>query len=173
MHAWLGQHRQSAVGLGLTVDVTELEACGHRLEAVPRELADRLDAELERLAGRVYDAAYQNLSGSGYKAGRGFGAANLARWGLTADALLNVRSGRLRGALTRLFRRLEKLIENDVFYGALWEFGFTLKPWGREPGHPVQVPWMSEAYERSVGGPEGVREALQRVVAGYFEGGLL
>lgn len=172
---WSGQHGLAPVEHGFTVDVRDLVRLGERMGLAAGRVKSAVTDEIHHIGRDVYMRAYRNLSGDAHKehlSERSYAAARLtigperaSKYG-SLGAMLNVRTNRLRGALMQKDGPLSSLIQNDVFYGALWERGIpNFKAWGRWPSPQEPRPWMGQAVaEVDVAGrgPSRIRAAVER-----------
>lgn len=159
--------------LQLRVDATQLLGWSNRLKKAGPETLKRVGTAVHRFAGGFYARAYKLISGDQHetrvvidnpknKTQRRHNAKLKARK-LTAsgEAVLNVESGALRGGLVAAHGPLWSQIQDDVFYGAVWEQGRK-----RADGTLDKRPWFFRAYEE-VGGDE---QFFREVGKAMFDG---
>lgn len=165
---------------GVAVDVTEVQRLAEQFGVAHNAALKAIDGALDDRAKAFYDVAYRNLSGdevaveSG-KTARQLKAANLiiGPRGVpgvdTLKAMLNYRTGRLRGSLVRRSRFLEKAVQDDVDYGFFWEEGHEQFAWGHDTGKFMQIKWFSSALVEAKSDEPDVREACERALNGAME----
>lgn len=173
-----GQDEYTAEPLKLRIDMSAVAQLADDLRAATEPTLDLVKREVRTYAVRVWALAYRNISGHGYtlkesqkirkrdretgkmkrvRRGERWFKRQRAKVGLwTGGAVLNVRTGRLRGGLIARHMGMASLVEDDVFYGHGWETG-----WG---GTRPPRAWFMPAFEEA-GGEQGFIDAVTRAVA--------
>lgn len=111
--------------VGVTIDIDDLIELRRDLERASDQVKEHVTKAIHAFGGEVYDAAKANLTGE----------------------VLQVRTGRLRGAWVQRKDDLAWLAEDDVFYGAIHEAG--------------NYPWLQPAWD-GAGGDEAVVTAIRK-----------
>lgn len=155
--------------LGIKLDLTQFERFNTRLKAASPAVLDKVDAAVKTFGQGFYDRAFQNLSGSAHyndqprgRAGtksHARSAARISAMRFSTEAVLNVRTGRLRGALIKREARLRVEVQDDVFYGAIHE---------GTPEEPGRYPWFMPALA-AVGGEDGFFDAVDAALGAGLE----
>lgn len=119
------QHSVNAVGISVNLDgYAELRA---DILRAPKAVQDEITRMLHAWGDKLYKGARQNLSGD----------------------VLQVQTGRLKGALVIHKDALAVEVEDDVFYGAIHEEG--------------NFPWMQPAWDE-LGGEAGAIKVVQEAL---------
>jgi hypothetical protein len=123
--------------VGISVDLSDFARVADALKRGGPEFERGLTGIIHGFADDVYEGAMDNI---GRRKGEG--------------KILHFRSGRLHGAMGKHHGKLYSEIENDIFYGALWEYGFD-----DVSGQHHKRAWLAPALD-DAGGEAGLREEV-------------
>ena len=168
----MGRGPSGAQVLRIDANTADLQRFYRTMQSVKPEVHVHVATALHRYAGEFYAVAHRNLSGNAHKrramidnptskrarrknlATRRMKVAGVSNK-IAGDAVLNLRTGRLRGGLKAKGFPMGHRVWNDVYYGWVWETGRRTKR-GID-----QRPWFSTAWEE-IGGNAGYVAALGR-----------